>query len=447
MNTWIFQNGILEGNLEKELFENKIVRWVMNRYENEIILGDRAIIWRAGGYRPEYGGIIGVGKIIRQEVLSDLDSRHCIVDIEIEELRFSREEGMILINTLKNVPELQHLNKVQQGSSSAFKVSDLEASYIEDMWDSGKSENGLYSKKIVNLNSSIHLDTLVENYCISKLGYLNNTQINEEPIKDNNLTEKCESIQWRNVNYWEEVEVYLVAEELMDEIAPVKNNLSINMEYAKRILADIPNILECKEDAIDELWNRIIKNTSYMKVMGVYIEHVNEELIHGINREHGIKVREHDVIFICSERVMYWCNNDADRFHIAFCMLLIHKLTHFYINFNRRINMVCKNDHNEAWGKFFEESLANILAYKRFNCFEKREIRKLILKKPAEYRACIYWISRDDIEMRNIALAWSRMDEIYMTKLLIDDSSRGILINEFGKYEWKRLATSILKKI
>jgi hypothetical protein len=183
MNTWIFQNGILEGNIEKELFENKIIHWIINRYENEIILGDRAIIWRAEGYRPEYGGIIGVGKIIRQAMLNDLDSRNCIVDIEIEELRFSREEGMILINTLKNVPELQNLNLIQQESASPFKVSDLGASYIEYMWDSTKSGNGLRIKKIININSVIHLDTLVENYCISKLGYLNNTQINEEPTK------------------------------------------------------------------------------------------------------------------------------------------------------------------------------------------------------------------------------------------------------------------------
>lgn len=433
MNTWIFQNSTIEGNIEKELFENKIVHWIINRYEYEIILGDRAIIWRAEGDRPEYGGIIGKGKIIGQAIPNHVGSKDYIVKIEIEEIRFSSEEGMILSNILKAVPELQNLNVIQQDSASVFKVNDLEASYIDIMWNSNKSGNILYNKKIINLNSSIHLDTLVEDYCISKLGYLNNNQINEDNIK--------------NINYWEQVEIYLVDEDLMDKIAPVKSNLSINMEYAKRILSDFPNIVESKEEAIDGLWNSLIKNTSYTKVMGMYNEYVNDDLINKITIESGIKIKNSDVIFICPERVLRWCNNDVDRFHIAFCMLLIHKLTHFYINFNRRINIVYKNNHNEAWGKFFEESLASILAYKRFNGFEKSEIRKLILKKPTEYRACIYWISRDDIEMRKVALAWACMDEKAMTNLLLDDSKRGILRNESGQCGWKKISTCILKKI
>ena len=233
----------------------------------------------------------------------------------------------------------------------------------------------------------------------------------------------------------------------MDEIAPFKTNSSINMEYAKKILENFPNISECKEEVIDGFWNRLIKNTSYMKVMGVYIEIVDDDLINRITREYRIEVRDGDAIFICPERVMRWCNHDMDRFHIAFCMILMHKLAHCYINFNRSTNIVYKNYHNEAWGKFFEESLTNILAYKRFNGFEKSEIRKLILNKPTEYRAFIYWISRDDIEIQNIALAWARMDEKAMTNLLIDDSTKDIFKNEFGQCGWKKISTYILKKI
>jgi len=440
MNTWIFQSGTIEWDIEKELFQNKIVQWTINRYENEIILGDRAIIWRSESDRAGCSGIIGKGKIIGQVIQNT-------IAVEIEELRFSSEEGMILKNILKDIPELQNLNIMLQDSASVFKVSDIEGSYIDNMWNSSNFGNVNYNKKIVNLNSSIYVDTLVENYCISKLGYLNINQINEEPIKNNKLNKERYPVGLRCINYWEEAQIYLVDEDLMDEIAPFKTNSSINMEYAKRILENFPNIAECKEEVIDGLWNRLIKNTSYMKVMGVYIEIVDDDLINKITREYSAEVRDGDAIFICPERVMRWCNNDMDRFHIAFCMILMHKLAHCYINFNRRTDIVYKNNHNEAWGKFFEESLANILAYKRFNGFEKSEIRKLILNKPTECRAFIYWISRDDIEIQNIALAWAHMDEKAMTNLLIDDITKNIFRNEFGQCGWKKISTYILKKI
>ena len=155
MHTWIFQSGTIEWDIEKELFQNKIVHWTINRYEDEIILGDRAIIWRSEGDRAGYSGIIGKGKIIGQVIQNTMQLRQYLVDIEIEELRFSSEEGMILKNILKDIPELKNLNIIWQDSTPVFKVSDLEASYINNMWNSSNFGDVIYNKKIVNLNSSI----------------------------------------------------------------------------------------------------------------------------------------------------------------------------------------------------------------------------------------------------------------------------------------------------
>ncbi|MEG0772626.1 EVE domain-containing protein [Clostridium sp.] len=415
MKTWILQSNPKKCNIYQELFESDEIQWSISRYKQEISIGDKVFIWIAEGDRPGYGGIVAKGEITGVKIVDINKPTHGSTTVKIKELRLKEEEGALLRTKLKTIKELENLSILKSPNNAIFKLSDTEAEVIEDIWCSKKLGSVIYEKKIININSTINVTRTMENYCISKLSYLNCKEL-DEVISD--VRKVCspylnDDWLWQThecANYWENAHIYLVNEELMDHIHHPCSNLSIDENYFKDLLPELKETKELNEDRINGVWERIKDGRKSTHAMGVYFSHLSIDKLNKIKEEFNLNIENRDVIFICPERVYKWCDNNEVTFPIAFAMVVIHELAHFYINYKKRVQGIDTDYYGEPWGKVIEESIANVLAYNRFSENERAVLRKLIGKQPIEYRACIFWILLSEKEAVRTAVHWAHVN-------------------------------------
>ncbi len=148
-NAFIFQGNPKKFDVDGYITNNPNILWTANRYTTDMSVGDTAYIWRSGAN----AGVIAVGKItelpksldelkktgkVRHEELvgNDEDSNMPKVGIEIDEYRLTENEGMVERNSLKEDSILKNSLIIKNPQSSVFKLSYLESSRLEELWES-----------------------------------------------------------------------------------------------------------------------------------------------------------------------------------------------------------------------------------------------------------------------------------------------------------------------
>jgi len=458
VRTWIFQSNPQKFNIDDELFNKEEIEWTAKVYKDNIKTGDRAFIWRADGGVKGSGGIVALGSIKHNSHHDNIiKNSGCEITIKIEEYRPNKADGMLPKEKLEKMTELKNIDIVKCPNGSIFKVKNDEAALLESLWFKRHYSQSSYKMKIANLNSRVtKVDADLEKYCIKRMGYLKTGIDFDSPL-----------FQGRIIKPWDDTNVYLVDEELMDIISPPEKRYMLNLECVKDFIINrlkvfhqenddrpiIQRILERINESpqnVKHLWEEINRREYFTttKPMGVYFRSLGITMINNIKgylRQKGntyIDIEEKSSIFICPERVEKWAGKEK-LFNIAFADVLMHELAHAFTDIDMNV-------YRTDWGKVIEESLANIIAYNRFSHLEKSSLRPLISKQPVEYKVCTYWLRLDEDMIKEIALAWSEnRPDVAFDLIKEPNIKRNILFQDIFDYNeeyWVQLGFIILCK-
>lgn len=131
-NTWIFQGNPKQFDVDTYVKENKIITWNIRqeRFVKQIKNNDEVFIWRSNGKNP--GGIIAYGKVVREAYIEDDINQ---VDIEVEEYRLTKEDGMLLRDDLKRYMITSNLSIIKQPTGTNFYVNEEQREHLKKLWN------------------------------------------------------------------------------------------------------------------------------------------------------------------------------------------------------------------------------------------------------------------------------------------------------------------------
>lgn len=145
---WIFQGNPSLFDIDDYLARYpELVYWRAPRYRSKISPGDRAFIWRAGADAGVVAsgtiaeGAVEASGVLHPEALGDdlwyadkPDVDVPKVGVELDSVRLSAAEGMLMRTVVKSDPVLQRSTIVRMPNSTVFHLDDREHSRMEELW-------------------------------------------------------------------------------------------------------------------------------------------------------------------------------------------------------------------------------------------------------------------------------------------------------------------------
>jgi len=172
------------------------------------------------------------------------------------------------------------------------------------------------------------------------------------------------------------VPVYLVDEDTMDKLYPDEKRKLFNEECLKEFIKEDRIDKENLENVFEKCSKKIISKSVGV---GLYLRNIEKWLYDKFNN------LKEPAIFICPERCIDWGNRLNIPADFVFTKVLLHEYAHAHLDVGGNSNY-----YDTPWGKVIEESLANYIAYTRFESTEdKANVTKLILDQPLEYRCSL----------------------------------------------------------
>lgn len=145
---WIFQGNPKRFDIDDYLSRYSFIYWSTPTNQREIVIGDRAFIWRSG----EISGLIAVGTIRELPVprydvkttealgddlwVSQKDEPSEIkVGIEVEEIKLTLEEGMLERESLKAHPIISKNRIITNPVGTVFRLNSEEEQALIKLWN------------------------------------------------------------------------------------------------------------------------------------------------------------------------------------------------------------------------------------------------------------------------------------------------------------------------
>ena len=147
MPSWIFQgNPQRFPELNNYLRTHDNIRWGIRKecFKNEIEIGDEIYIWRSNGGNPRSGGIVAKGKITSRprEIEDDVPDLWTggkdnifRVDINVNDLRLTEEEGMIRRADLIEDDRINGMRILRFPIETNYRLESRHADYIDSLWE------------------------------------------------------------------------------------------------------------------------------------------------------------------------------------------------------------------------------------------------------------------------------------------------------------------------
>jgi predicted RNA-binding protein with PUA-like domain len=150
MSTWIFQGNPKLFRMDEYLSarRHRQIVWAIRQkhFIKSIAVGDEVYIWRANGRNPGTGGIVAKGTISStpKNMLDDApelwmkpqvplwESR---VEILMDEVRLTKEQGMIRRVSLQNDPCVCAMRILRFYSETNYKLDTPHAEHVRELWD------------------------------------------------------------------------------------------------------------------------------------------------------------------------------------------------------------------------------------------------------------------------------------------------------------------------
>lgn len=151
MKTWIFQGNPGQYQIDEYLRTYNPILWAITKvhFRYKISKGDDVYIWRSDGDDPQSGGIVAKGKIMSLPKEREDDAPHLWiiqpenqialrVEIEINEVRLSKEEGMIKRAELAGDERVAGMRILQVPMETNYQLEPQHAEYINELWEQRK---------------------------------------------------------------------------------------------------------------------------------------------------------------------------------------------------------------------------------------------------------------------------------------------------------------------
>jgi hypothetical protein len=196
--------------------------------------------------------------------------------------------------------------------------------------------------------------------------------------------------------------VYLVSEAQMDHLFPPERRRFFREEKLRERLQEVRAQEREREDGEDDpfapfqdlddagpdTWGRV----SVVVAAGLYVRRLDPGGKGGIaglaaqDPEPGaveaFKTEEGPAIFLCPERILAWAQDVRVPEDLALDKVYCHELGHAYMD----TADFHPDPYGRPWGRVVEESLANLVAFRRFQGAEALWVARMIRKQPPEYR-------------------------------------------------------------
>ncbi|MDQ0087608.1 hypothetical protein J2T12_001002 [Paenibacillus anaericanus] len=152
MATWIFQGNPTDFDVDNYIRDNEVILWSLRQkhYSNQINIGDVVYLWRSDGGRKGTGGIIAkCVVIIEPKQLNDDAQKYWIsitedtseIRITLKVLEFRLNSNHIYRHQLLEHEELSSLRILKLRQNTNYLLTDEQATLLEELWDSLKTEN------------------------------------------------------------------------------------------------------------------------------------------------------------------------------------------------------------------------------------------------------------------------------------------------------------------
>jgi len=155
MASWIFQSNPEKFDLNtylKEAFhQDRLISWSIRQKNclDKIRLGDEMFIWRSDGKVRYSGGIVAKGIVISKPTIAEDDPRAIRLWkdypgkgyrawIYLEDVRLSKEEGMISRIEIEQHPVLKNLQIIRFRQLTNYLISEDMSCEIRFLWASKK---------------------------------------------------------------------------------------------------------------------------------------------------------------------------------------------------------------------------------------------------------------------------------------------------------------------
>ncbi|WP_024119822.1 hypothetical protein [Thermus thermophilus] len=203
------------------------------------------------------------------------------------------------------------------------------------------------------------------------------------------------------------IPVYLVNEAQMDRLYPPERRRFFPEEPLRRRLRELrerdPWDDEDPFAPLEDLdrWGEDLRNWNRVKdvvAVGLYVRgsamgaqgrdfrqevlRLGEEEARTEGAEEAFLDHEGPVIFLCPERVVGWAEEKGVRVALVQDKVYYHELGHALMDTADPY----PDPYGESWGRVVEESLANLVAWRRFRGQEAAWVARLIQDQPPEYR-------------------------------------------------------------
>ena len=154
MNAWIFQGNLDRFDVDAKISQNTKIYWTVSvkSYCDEMVVGDRAFLWRAKGSRSSVSGLVAIGSVIEEcrtqsevlhpEWLGDrLGPEEIKAGIHIDEFRLSIKDGMITRKQVQADEILGSIPIIKSSVGSNFKLKPPEAARLLQLWETAADED------------------------------------------------------------------------------------------------------------------------------------------------------------------------------------------------------------------------------------------------------------------------------------------------------------------
>ncbi len=203
------------------------------------------------------------------------------------------------------------------------------------------------------------------------------------------------------------IPVYLVNEAQMDRLYPPERRRFFPEEPLRRRLRELRERKPLDDEdpfaPLEDLdrWGEDLRNWNRVKdvvAVGLYVRgsamgaqgrdfrqevlRLGEEEARTEGAEEAFLDHEGPVIFLCPERVVGWAEEKGVRVALVQDKVYYHELGHALMDTADPY----PDPYGESWGRVVEESLANLVAWRRFRGQEAAWVARLIQDQPPEYR-------------------------------------------------------------
>jgi len=145
---WVFQGSPDKFDIDDYLSRYPaLIYWRTPRYAQDIALGDRAFIWRAG----RESGAVAIGavlevpvprrSVLHPEALSDdrwfaerPNPDEAATGIRIDEIRLGIDQNMVPRELVKSDPDLGSTTLIRMPNASVFRLTDTQTKGLERLW-------------------------------------------------------------------------------------------------------------------------------------------------------------------------------------------------------------------------------------------------------------------------------------------------------------------------